>query len=97
MCIVDVPDVGPHPVIVVSRDTAVPVLTSVVCVLVTPRVRGHVTEVEVGQDEGLHQDSAANCDNVFTLPESVLRPVGRLGPAKVHELDAALATALGLR
>lgn len=82
---------------VVTRESAVPVLTSVVCVLVTTRVRGHVAEVQVGQEEGLRHESAANCDNLFTLPKSVLRPVGRLGPAKMHELDGALAVALGLR
>lgn len=97
VCVADIPDVGRHPVVVVTRDTAVPVLTSVVCVLVTTTVRGHVAEVEIGPDEGLHQESAANCDNVFTLPKSVLRPVGRLAPAKLHELDVALAIALGLR
>jgi mRNA-degrading endonuclease toxin of MazEF toxin-antitoxin module len=38
----------------------------------------------------------ANCDNVFTLPKSVLRRVGRLGPVKLREFDGALAVALGL-
>lgn len=80
-----------------TLDTALPVLTSLVCVLVTTRVRGHVAEVHVGHDEGLDQEGAANCDNLFTLPTTTLRPVGRLGPAKLHELDGALAIALGLR
>lgn len=97
VCVADIPGVGRHPVVVVTRETAVPVLTSVVCVLVTTKVRGHVAEVGVGQDEGLEQEGAANCDNLFTLPKSTLRPVGRLGPAKLHELDGALAVALGLR
>lgn len=97
VCIAEIPGVGRHPIIVVTRDTAVPVLTSVVCVLVTSRIRGHVAEVQVGSDEGLHEESAANCDNLFTLSKSALRRVGRLGPAKLHELDAALAVALGLR
>jgi mRNA interferase MazF len=88
---------GRHPVVVVTRDAAVPVLTSVVCVLVTNRVRGHVAEVAVGLDEGLREECAANCDTIFTLSKSALRRVGRLGPARLHELDAALAVALGLR
>ncbi len=50
----------------------------------------------MGQDEGLRDESAANCDNLFTLPKTVLRRVGRLGPAKSYELDAALAVALAL-
>jgi mRNA interferase MazF len=97
VCIADISGVGRHPVVVVTRDTALPVLTSVVCVLVTTKLRGHVAEVQVGQDEGLEQEGAANCDNLFTLPKTTLRPVGRLGPAKLHELNGALAIALGLR
>jgi mRNA interferase MazF len=97
VCVADIPGVGRHPVVVVTRDTALPVLTSVVCVLVTTKVRGHVAEVQIGQDEGLQQEGAANCDNLFTLPKATLRPVGRLGPAKLHDLDGALAIALGLQ
>lgn len=45
--------------------TVVPVLTSVVCVLVTTQIRGHVVEVQIGQEEGLQQESVANCDNLL--------------------------------
>ncbi len=82
---------------VVSRDTAIPVLSSLVCVLVTSTFHGHVAEVELGHAEGLDQDCAANCDNVFTLAKTILSaPRGRLGPAKLAQLDTALAVALGL-
>lgn len=94
----DIPGVGVHPVVVVTRDTAIPVLSAVVCVLVTSTFHGHVAEIEVGPDEGLDHDSAANCDNVFTLPVTILtRRRGQLGPARLHQLDAALMVALGLR
>jgi mRNA interferase MazF len=93
----DILGVGAHPVVVVTRETAIPVLTSLVCVLVTSRFRGHVAEVELGADEGVAHDSAPNCDNVFTLPTSVLtKRRGSLGPAKLSELDGALMIALGL-
>lgn len=94
----DIPGVGRHPVVIVTRDSAVPILTSIVFVLVTSSFRGHVAEVEVGVGEGLDRSSAANCDNVFTLPKGVLtRRRGALGPAKLAELDRALLVALGLR
>lgn len=81
----------------VSRDTAIPVLASLACVLVTSTFHGHVAEVELGQEEGLDHDCAANCDNVFTLPKVVLSaPRGRLGPVKLAQLDVALSVALGL-
>lgn len=93
----DIPGVGRHPVIITTRDTAVPLLSSVVCVLVTSSFRGHVAEVELGAEEGLDRASAANCDNLFTLPKRVLsRRRGALGPAKLAELDRALMVALGL-
>lgn len=93
----EIPGVGRHPVVVVSRDTAIPVLSSLVCVLVTSSFHGHVAEVEVGRDEDLDHDCAANCDNVFTLPKAILSsPRGRLGPAKLAQLDASLSIALGL-
>ena len=88
---------GTHPVVVVTRDTAIPVLSSLVCVLVTSSFHGHVAEVPVGRQEGLNHDSAANCDNIFTLPRHVLtRRRGRLDTAKLADLDAALTIALGL-
>ena len=92
-----IPGVGTHPVVVVTRDTAVPVLSSVVCVLVTSSFHGHVAEVGLGTDEGLQRECAANCDIVFTLPKEFLtRRRGRLGPARLAQLDQALTIALGL-
>lgn len=92
-----IPGVGRHPVVVVSRDTAIPVLSSLVCVLVTSTFHGHVAEVELGTEEGLDHECAANCDNIFTLSTSILSgPRGRLGPARLAELDAALSIAIGL-
>lgn len=93
----DIPGVGVHPVVVVTRDTAIPVLTSLVCVLITSSFHGHVAEVSLGRPHGLDRDSAANCDNIFTLPRRVLtRRRGRLDSAKLTELDSALTIALGL-
>lgn len=92
-----IPGVGIHPVVVATRDSAIDVLSSVVCALVTSSFHGHVAEVAIGRDEGLDHDSAVNCDNLFTLPKAVLtRRRGRLGPARARALDQALAIALGL-
>jgi mRNA interferase MazF len=94
----DIPGVGRRPVVVVTRDSALPVLGAVVCALVTSRFHGHVAEVALGPEEGLDHPSAANCDNLFTLPRRVLvRRRGRLGVPKLATLDAALLVALGLR
>ena len=93
----DIPGVGVHPVVIVTRDTAIPLLSSLVCVLITSSFHGHVAEVSVGQAQGLDHESAANCDNIFTLPAHVLtRRRGHIDAAKLSELDAALIIALGL-
>lgn len=92
-----VPGIGTHPVVIATRDSAIPLISALVCVLVTSTFRGHVAEVELGPDEGLDHDCAVNCDNVFTLPKHVLvRRRGRLGPDKALRFDRALSVALGL-
>lgn len=93
----DLPAAGPHPVVVVTREEAIPILSSVTVVLVTSTIRGHVSEVRVGVENGLDHESGVNCDNVFTLSKRRLtRFRGTLGPDKVRELNEALRIALGL-
>jgi mRNA-degrading endonuclease toxin of MazEF toxin-antitoxin module len=73
------------------------VLSTVVCALITSTFHDHVAEVEVSDEEGLDHTCAINCDNLFTLPKSVLaRQRGHLGLAKQVQLDRALTIALGL-
>lgn len=84
--------------VVVSRESALPVLSAVVCVLVTSSWHGHVAEIELNAEEGLAHASSANCDNLFTVDKvDFQRRRGELGPARVAQLDSALAIALGLR
>ena len=93
----EIPNAGPHPVVVVTRAEAIPVLSSVTVVLITSTIRGHVSEVRVAGEEGLDHESAANCDNVFTLSKRRLsRHRGSFGPEKLRELNDALRIALGL-
>jgi mRNA interferase MazF len=92
-----VPNVGTHAVVIATRQSAIPLLSALVCVLVTSTFRGHVAEVELGPAEGLDHDCALNCDNLFTLPKDVLvRRRGQLGPDKLAQFDRALVVALGL-
>jgi len=93
------PPAGRRPVCVLTRDAAVEVLLAVTCAPITRTIRGIRSEVEVGTDEGLPEASVINCDNLVTLPKSVLdrEPVGALGPAKRALLDGALRYALDIR
>jgi mRNA interferase MazF len=93
----DLPVGGRRPVVVVSRQTAIAVRSSVTVVLVTSTVRGHRAEVPLGPDEGLDRECVANCDEIQTIrKESLSHRRGFLGLDRVRELDAALRLSLGL-
>lgn len=89
--------IGPHPVVIVTRDRAIPVLGNVCVAVVTSTVRDLPTEVPIGPAEGLTRDCVVNCDDLVTVSKGVLgRPRGALGPEATHRLNQALAIALGL-
>lgn len=94
---IDWPGLGVRPAVIITRPTAIPHLANVTVVLITTRVRGLPTEVDLGDAHGLLEGSVANCDNILTIPKTALaRHRGTLGPAELHTLDHALRVALAL-
>lgn len=92
-------DLGPvvRPVVVVTRASAIPVLSRVNCVAITGTIRGHLAEVPLGAEHGLAKPSVANCDWIVNVAkERLLRRRGALDPFTLRRLDAALVLALGL-
>jgi mRNA interferase MazF len=92
-------DLGPviRPVVIVTRETAIPVLGRLVCVAVTRTIRGHLAEVELSRSHGLDEPSVANCDWLITIDrDRLMRRRGTLDPATMRRLNAALVLALGL-
>ncbi len=86
-----------RPAVVVTRETAIPVLSRLNCVVVTSRARGHVAEVELSAGHGVREPSYANCDWIVNVAkERFLQRRGALDPVAVRYLDAALVVALGL-
>ncbi len=72
--------------------------SSVTCAPVYSAFHGLASQVAVGIDEGLKHDSAIHCDELVSLPKSVLTDyVGSLSSSKLSELNRALAVALDLR
>ena len=63
---------GRRPVCVLTRDAAIEVLSAVTCAPVTRTIRGIRSEVEVGSGEGLPATSVISCDNLITVPKSLL-------------------------
>lgn len=83
-----------RPVLVVTRDEAVPVLTGIVVAPVTRTVRDIPTEIHLGDAEGLPTDCAASFDNLQRIQRSALTErVGTLGPRRRQICTALSALA----
>jgi mRNA interferase MazF len=84
--------------VIVSRQVLIDsTFSTVICAPVHTARYGLSTEVPVGPDEGLRQESSIHCDALVSLPKSLLTQfVGAVPASKIPALDRALTAALGL-
>lgn len=106
--LVELPDVGGHvqagrrPAVVVQADRFARSGTVVLCPMTSaPPPDDHHPRphrVAVGRHEsGLDRDGWVKADQLVTVPVTIIRgPVGRLAPAALDRLDAALRLVLDL-
>jgi mRNA interferase MazF len=88
---------GRRPAVLISRDAAYAVRTSVTLVPLTTRRRGIPVEVPLEPGDGVPRSCVANADNILTVPTArLLRRVGPLAPEKLRAVDDALRFALAL-
>jgi mRNA interferase MazF len=82
--------------IVVSRQLLVDSqFSTVICAPVYSKYDGFPTQIEIGIDEGLKHDSAVYCDELVSLPKTMLTDyIGALSDAKMELVNAALRIAL---
>jgi mRNA interferase MazF len=93
----DLPDLGARPVLVVTRQVAIPVLSAITVALVTSTVRGIPSEVPLNSEHGLDHACVANCDNLATIEKAILgKRRGTLAFEDGVRLDDALRFALQL-
>ena len=84
-----------RPVLILTRELVRPHLHRVTVAPITTTVRGLSTEVPVGARNGLDHDSVVSCDNIVTVPTSVLgRQLGFLLDAPPPARAAAPRAAL---
>ena len=89
--------IGRRPVVLLSREGAYHVRTSVTVALVTTTIRNIRTEVLLTPEEGLAKRGVINADDLFTVPASWLdRLITHLSPEKIDAVNAALKFALAL-
>lgn len=85
-----------RPVVVLSRQGAIPLLSTVIVAPITSTIRGLASEVPVGDREGLKHPSVVNLDHLFTVPQSQLeRYIGHLDESSMELVCRSLAVSLG--
>lgn len=86
-----------RPAVVIARSDPRGVRHRTTVAPVTSTIRGIPSEVELGGTDGVRERSAVNCDELVTIPKSILvRPIGVLTGEKLDSLHRALAFALAL-
>lgn len=89
--------IGPHPVLVVSRQEAIFYRTRVTVAVITSTIRDHPSEVPLDHAQGLDRPSVADCNELYTIEKSALiRHRGTLDVGDLLQLDEALRIAIGL-
>jgi mRNA interferase MazF len=85
-------DAKRRPVLVVTREDAIPVLRRVIVAPVTRTVRHIPTEIALGPENGLPADCAASFDNLQPINRHLLaNRAGSLVPGGRYEICRALA------
>ncbi len=85
-----------RPVVILTRDSAIPYLSSVTIAPVTSTIRGVPSEVLLDEDDGMKGRCAVNLHNAITVSQQRLgRRLGRLSSRRMSEVCSALRFALG--
>ncbi len=93
------PQIGRRPVVVLSRDVAIPRLRRVLVAPCTTTIRGLPSEVEHEPDEDpVPRRCAANLDSVESVSIGLLSErLGRMSDQRLREMCAALEVATDCR
>ena len=85
--------------VVVSRQVLIDSrFSTVVCAPVYTAYDGLSTQIPVGVDQGLKHESGVHCDELVSLPKSMLTDyIGSMSHTKLRELDKAIKVALDFR
>ena len=93
------PEFGRRPVVVLSRDAAIPRLRRALIAPCTTTVRGIPTEVLLEPaDDPIPRASAVNLDSIESAPVGTLvMRLGRLSDGRMHQICEALEIAVDCR
>ena len=63
------PPIGRRPVLLLSRNAAYDVRTSITAALITRTIRDIPVEVAIGQEDGMPAKCVINLDDIITIPK----------------------------
>ena len=90
--------IGRRPVVLLSRDAAYKVRTSVTVGTITRTVRGIPVEVSLGPEDGMPEQCVINLDDILTIPKARLAErITILSPQKMTAVARAIIFALDLK
>jgi mRNA interferase MazF len=93
---VEHPELGRRPYLVLTRQSAIPVLNAVLGVPATRTIRELPTEVVLDPSDGMPAECALSLDNLTTVPKELFRArITRLSVARMAEVCRALSLASG--
>lgn len=92
------PPIGRRPVVLLSRDVAYRVRTSIMVAIVTRVARNIPVEVPLGAEDGMPQQCVVNLDDILTIPKARLAErITTLSPQKMIVVARAVIFALDLK
>jgi mRNA interferase MazF len=93
---VEHPDAGRRPACVLTRQAAIPVLSSVLVAPATRTIRGIPTELKLTRADGMPDECALSFDNLTTVPKALLTTrITSVPDSRLSELCDALRAAAG--
>jgi mRNA interferase MazF len=85
-----------RPVVILTRDSAIPYLTELTVAPITSTIRDIPSETRIGKEFGLHIESAINLDHIQTISKAKIGAlIGTLTHEKMLQMRKALMFALG--
>lgn len=92
------PPIGRRPVVLLSRDVAYRVRTSITVGIVTRIARNIPVEVPLGPEDGMPQQCVVNLDDILTIPKARLAErITTLSSQKMTAVARAIIFALDLK
>jgi mRNA interferase MazF len=85
-----------RPVVVLTRNSAIPLLSTVTVAPITSTIRGVASEVALNEDDGMKGPCAVSLHNIIIVPQSLIgRRVAQLNPQRMSEICRALQFSVG--